>query len=232
MGIYIKELKKSYGKRTVLNIEELNLEYGKKYAIIGANGSGKSTLLKAISKEIEYEGIIDIEKSKKVVYMPQQSFCFSMSVLNNLKVVYKLRDVSFRKDEAIKLLKDLDLLHLMRKNAGKLSGGETQRVALARTLCAEADILLLDELTASMDIKQAQKCQKVLDDKVSEKNTTLIYTTHSMYQAENLADYVIFLHDGKVAEIIEAKGFMQNAKSHELKEFLEFTLNISTEKSS
>lgn len=216
--------KKMYGKRSVLDVEKCKFEHGKSYAIIGANGSGKSTLLKCIARAIDFDGKIEGLSKNMVAYMPQQSVGFSFSVINNLKFVYKTREKKFKKDEAKKILKDLDLLHLEKKNAAKLSGGETQRVALARILCADAPVFLLDEFTASMDIKQAKVCQELVSKRAKDRGKTLIFTSHQMSQVAEIADYVLFLHEGKLLETMGVKDFPKNVKTKELKEFLEYML--------
>src|SRR5574344_1279395 len=84
--------KKTYGDRTVLNVNNLVFERGKAYALVGANGSGKSTLLKVIDGQIKADGKINIPKYIKVGYMPQNSYAFSMSVKNNIWLAVKTKD--------------------------------------------------------------------------------------------------------------------------------------------
>lgn len=212
---------KKYGNKTVLDVESLMFEFGKSYALIGANGSGKSTLLKIIDNQLKAKGTVDI-KNKKVAYMPQNSYAFSMSVKQNILLPIKLTNIKQNKNRIQHLTKALDLTELLGKNAAKLSGGETQRMALARTLMVSADILLLDEPTAAMDVEQAKSVIDLLKSHSDKYKTTLIFATHSMNQAELLADEVLFLSNGKIAERGIPERVLHNPQSAELKAFISF----------
>ena len=94
----------------------------------------------------------------------------------------------------------MGLWNLRHKNAKKLSGGETQRMALCRVLVARHKVLLPDEPTSAMDVEATAVAEKVLDGYYSSYSPTIIFATHSIKQAERIADYVLFLHDGKLVE--------------------------------
>lgn len=235
MIVEIKNLIKQYGDKIVLDIENLKFEEGKKYALIGANGSGKTTLLKILADiEKDYLGNIrtipyqnaDTEqefsanKRLQVGYMPQRSFGFSMSVLNNMMLAYPLKDRKLSKEKAITMLEKLKLTSLNKKNASKLSGGETQRLALGRLFAAHFELLLLDEPTASMDIDSTSIVEQVLDEYIKENNSTLIFATHSIRQAERFADIIIFLSQGKVVEEVLSTKLLSAPQTDELKNFL------------
>lgn len=220
MILQIKNVKKQYGDKTVLDIENLKIEKGKKYALLGANGSGKTTLLKILARvEKDYSGDIEIDKTK-IGYMPQKSFGFSLSVLNNMMLACPLNDRKASKEKALSMLDLLKLTHLKKKNASKLSGGETQRLALGRLITTPFELLLLDEPTASMDIDSTATTEQVLGNYIKENNTTLIFATHSFNQAQRFADEIIFLVDGKVVEQGSAKHALSTPNTSELKEFL------------
>ncbi|MEG1529564.1 MAG: ATP-binding cassette domain-containing protein, partial [Clostridia bacterium] len=189
---------KTYGARTVLNVNEATFKEGRIYAVIGANGCGKSTLLQAISGTIKLNSgsivkdrkvmsgsVIDNEKSDgenlvkdeksdggsavkdrklDICYMPQNSVGFAVSVKNNVEIAGKGLDRKLTKESAHRLLSDLGLWQLRRKNAAKLSGGETQRLSLARSLVVPHDVLLLDEPTAAMDVGSACVAEGIIKD--------------------------------------------------------------------
>lgn len=214
--------KKQYGDRTVLNVNGLTFERGKAYALVGANGSGKSTLLKVIDSQLKADGEKNIPKFMTVGYMPQSSYAFSISVKRNILLplkFYQRRNLRRRFDN---LVETLELKGLLKKNAAKLSGGETQRMALARTLMVRADLLLLDEPTAAMDVEQAQAVLKLLKQEVREYHTTLIFATHSLKQAEELADEVLFMSNGVVVERGAPSDVLHNPLYNETKTFIGF----------
>lgn len=220
MILHIKNLKKQYGDKIVTDIENLEIEEGKKYALIGANGSGKTTLLRILARgENEYLGTVDIDKKTNVGYMPQKSFGFSMSVLHNMMLTSGLKNIKHSKRQAILMLEKLKLSSLKRKNASRLSGGETQRLAIGRLLTVKFDLLLLDEPTASMDTDSTYLTERILDSYLKENQTALIFATHSIKQAERFADQIIFLSDGKIVEQGTAQILLQ-PQTAILKDFL------------
>lgn len=219
MSLEVINLTKRYGDKLVLDIESLSFSQGKKYALLGANGSGKSTLLKILTKlEAQSGGAIN-HTFAKIGFMPQRSLGFSMSVINNVLLAYPLAARKDNKKNALELLQQLGIMHLKNKNAAKLSGGETQKLALARLLACPHDLLLLDEPTAAMDINSQLSSESLILDYAAKNSTTLIFATHSIKQAERLADEVIFLHNGKIAEQ-GATAILSAPQTNCFKEFL------------
>jgi ABC-type multidrug transport system, ATPase component len=154
--------------------------------------------------------------------MPQSSYAFSMSVKSNILLSQTFSDRNEKRARMDELVTALGLKGLLRKNAAKLSGGETQRMALARTLLTQSDILLLDEPTAAMDVEQAQAVIKLLKKEVVEKRLTLIFATHSLKQAEELADEVLYMSNGVVVERGTPKDTLHNPVYGETKAFVSF----------
>lgn len=213
--------KKTYGERVVLDITSLKLEDSKKYALIGANGSGKSTLLKCIAGIIAYDG--DIKNlTENYAYMPQNNYAFSLSVKNNILIARPFTEKKKLSLQAEEIMGKLDLTGLKDKNASRLSGGETQKIALARVLITKRDILLLDEPTSSMDINSAVKAEIAIAEYCSNNKTTLIFATHSMQQAKRLADEIIFMKDGKVIEKGEPDILLAHPSNIETENFINF----------
>lgn len=101
----------------------------------------------------------------------------------------------------------------------KLSGGETQKVALLRTVILESDVIILDEPTASMDIESTLASETLIKDIMKDKRT-VIFVTHDFYQAERIADYVIFMDKGKIIEQGETDNIFNNPKNAKVRMML------------
>lgn len=209
MNIKVKDAFKEYNGRSVLDIKELDFEEGHIYAILGLNGSGKTTLLQCASGlevfskgEVFYDGCSNINDIKKnISIMTQKPYLFNTSVLDNLKIGLRFRKYS--EDEIEKRISDylsyFDIEDLLNINAKKLSGGEQAKVALLRTAVIETDVTFLDEPTASMDIESTLRAEKLIRNMALGKRTVII-VTHDLYQAERVADYVVFLDKGRIIE--------------------------------
>ncbi len=196
--IEIKNLKKSYGERVVLDIPHLKIEKGDRIILTGHNGSGKSTLLKILSGIItDFEGTVKIEGA--VYYLPQQCVPFNKSVKKN--ITYALGEAENKKEICEDILNRLNLKTLENKNAKTLSGGECQRLCLGRVIAKKGDILILDEPTSAADSESTALIEKVIENYQKDTNCTLIMTTHSKEQAEKLKGKKIELKDGKLVDV-------------------------------
>ncbi len=216
----ISNLVKQYKGKTVLNIDNFIFETGKIYAIIGANGSGKSTLGKLLGVIIRPDGgKIDMQESKSIAYMTQNNYAFSLSTLNNVLLgsADKKRDLT----RAQYLMNKLDLWSLRQQAAPKLSGGETAKMALARILLTPKDVVILDEPTASMDVGSTLLSESLIKEYHHDSPGTIILITHSLKQAMRMADIIIYMHDGKIAESGSVKEIIGNPKNESLKQFID-----------
>lgn len=197
------EVKKTYGARVALDCAT-EIEEGGVTALIGQNGDGKTTFLSALAGLIRFEGRIDGLKGKNVGLMPQTSYAFDMSARRNvlLGIPRKARATKAGRESARAIVDGLmaatGLAALARKNATRLSGGETQKVALCRVLAARHDILLLDEPTSAMDVASAKAAERMLEEYREAHNPTIVVATHSISQALRIADRAIVLRSGKI----------------------------------
>ena len=207
--------KKLYGEKLALDID-YTFEEGKIYAIIGNNGSGKSTLLNVIAKQIRFEGEITLPGN--VVYMTQTSYNFDFSVKQNVLLFVPKKDVQKQQD-AERMMQEIGLDKLAKKNANKLSGGEAQKTALLRTLMQDAKVLLLDEPTSSMDVTSTKIAEKLLLEYQKKTSCTVFIVTHSVAQAEAIADEIFFFDSGKLVE--HGKDIVKNPESEQLKTYLQ-----------
>ena len=196
----IPSLKKSYQGQVVLDIPSWELEEGTILAVAGSNGSGKTTLAKILCG-IEKPDIDVSLPDLRVGYMPQQSLGFHMSVAANLMIN---QDQAKSKEENRKradaLLHEIVLSDLARKNAKKLSGGETQKMALARLLMKPYDLIILDEPTASMDADSVPIAEKMIREYQEQTGCTVMIITHSNEQAKHLSGRILWLYNGKIRE--------------------------------
>lgn len=207
---------KTYGGVTVLTMPSFELQPGTVTAVIGANGSGKSTLAKVLAGIEPADKKTRAKLGARVGYLPQKSFAFRMRVQRNLRLNGT--------DEArmTHLTEALALTPLLKRGAKRLSGGETQKMALARLLMTDYDVLILDEPTAAMDMESTLAAEGLIREACGKTGCAVLLVTHSLAQAERLADRVLFLRKGQLLEQGDAKAVLTSPKEAETKAFLEF----------
>ncbi|MEI6578015.1 MAG: ABC transporter ATP-binding protein [Eubacteriales bacterium] len=222
--ITIKSLKKYARERLILNIPELTVTKGERLILVGPNGSGKTTLLRIMAGTLKAdEGEVAFSDSNSpAYYLPQQSYGFSMSVYKNLITALHEGMHKNEKRKAVeKTLKEFDLEALAKKHGNKLSGGETQRMALARLLITPKSLLILDEPCSAADISGIDLIEKVLLDFCNKNESTLVMATHSPRQALNIATRVILLQDGEIAESGTPDELLNHPQTEWGKRFIE-----------
>ncbi len=214
----ITNLKKIYGERTVLNIERLSLEKGKVYTLTGPNGAGKTTLLKMLallsrptSGEIEFLGerVQFNDKSlyqarKSVVLLDQNPIMFTGTVRENVAYGLKIRKMD-KVETHRRVHEMLDLVGLKKfidHDAQALSGGETKRVALARALAIEPQVLICDEPSANVDNENQEMILDALERANRLHGTSIIFSTHYLSQGHRLADKALLLQNGSLSDIL------------------------------
>ncbi|KDR94869.1 tungstate transport system ATP-binding protein [Peptoclostridium litorale DSM 5388] len=209
MDVNVRKIKKFYGKDQILDIDNFTFKSGRISGIMGSNGAGKTTLLNIMAGlDDKYEGYVRYgEKSieqvrRKVTLVFQKGGLFKRSVYENIAYPLRIRglDGSDIKSRVDRTIKSLEIENLRDKKAHKLSGGETQKVALARALVFKPSLLLLDEPTASIDPEFVRVMEKAIVDYNRETGATVIIITHSKEQAERMCDELVFLQNGRVGE--------------------------------
>ena len=207
---------KTYNKRVVLNLPELELPKGQITAVIGPNGSGKSTFAKILAG-IEYaDDKRPLLAGSSVGYLPQKSFPFRMSTEKNI-----LQNGNDRA-RAAELMKALDIGGLAGQSAKKLSGGETARMALCRILRRRYDLLILDEPTAAMDMESTLAAENCIRAYRAESGCGVLLITHSISQARRLADQIVVLHEGRLIEQGDTERVLSSPREAQTRRFLEF----------
>lgn len=225
MKLEIKRLVRDYGTKRVLDLEEVTIEKGTRTAIIGPNGAGKSTLLNIVSRidsASEGEVVYESEDPRLVTQVFQQPYMLRTSVEKNIQYPLRLRNwpeerMKQRSDE---LMKELGLLDLRNQKAWKLSGGETQKVALARALSFEPSLLLLDEPTANIDPATTAEIEEMLLKINREEGTTILFVTHNLAQARRVCNRLLFLDKGKLVESGDCQRILQNPAEEKTRRFI------------
>ena len=217
----INAIRKTYEGRTVLDFDGVSLEKGKIYAVLGANGSGKTTLARIAAGIVKPDGKTrPFDGECSVGYMPQKSFAFHASVMKNIMVAADKNDENRKKAE--RYMERLALSDLRDTRADRLSGGETAKTALIRTMMGDFDVLILDEPTAAMDVSSSLTAEELIKEYASERNACIILVTHSVKQAQRIADKVLFLYEGKLLEYGDTEQVLFSPQRRETIEFLNF----------
>lgn len=222
-NIRLSGIKKIYGGREVLNIERFEFKTGMRYALLGANGAGKSTLLRILAgllmpDEGKMENSICLEK-QDAAYLPQKPYNFALKVEKSIL----LGASKAEREDTKHIEKVLELVGMKgfeKQREDKLSGGEAQRIALARILIRPRKLLLLDEPSSATDIAGMKLIENAITDFCKQTGSTLIFSSHSPAQAVHLADTAIFLHRGNIEEFGDAKKVVTEPSGENAKAFL------------
>lgn len=215
---------KDYGTRRVLDIDVLNIREGETLAVVGPSGSGKSTLLRLLNfleaptnGELIFHGVkfsygreMPLDLRRRVTTVFQRPIVLDGNVRSNVTYGLRLRGLSDSQELVYAVLEEVGLENLANMNARTLSGGEIQRVALARSMILKPDVLLLDEPTANLDPYNVGLIERIITGLRRELQTTIVMVTHNVFQAQRLADRVIFILEGKIIEVAEVDRFFHS----------------------
>ena len=205
---------KTYEGITVLDFPGIELQPGKIYAVIGANGSGKSTFAKILSGVLPADRKVQLPQS--VGYLPQKPYAFRMNTKKNILLG------GTDESRAEELMKDLRLCHLEKKRADRLSGGETARMAIARLMMKQFQLVILDEPTAAMDIETTAAAESLILDYTRKTGCVMVLVTHSLQQARRVADEALFFYKGRLLETGAKEQVLYQPAQPETRRFLEF----------
>lgn len=213
------------GKRLIDGVD-LHISEGPISVVMGPNGAGKSILLRLLhglktptSGSVLWGGrppSEEIRRRQAMVF--QRPVLLRRSVAANIDFILRIRNVSDR-NRRHELLRKVGLEKQAQQDARQLSGGEQQRLALARALAQNPDVLFLDEPTASLDPASSAAIEAIVRTAHSD-GTKIIFVTHDIGQAGRLADEVIFLHHGRVLEQSAAATFFDNPGSEAARNYL------------
>jgi tungstate transport system ATP-binding protein len=217
------------GGRTLLHDLDLALDRSSATVIMGPNGAGKSLLLRLLhglltptSGAVRWNGRAPeraVRRRQAMVF--QQPVLLRRSVIGNVTYALKVHGVprAGRRARAAEALADAGLAALARRPARVLSGGEQQRLALARAWATRPEVLFLDEPTANLDPAGAHAVERMVQ-AIKHRGTKIVLTTHDLGQARRLADEVVFLHRGRLVERSPAQTFFDQPQSAQARAFL------------
>ena len=240
--VELADIRKRFGAVEVLKGISLTVEKGEIVAVIGRSGSGKSTMLRCInglekvqSGRIVVDGIdvtapgADLNLLRQRAGMVFQSYnlfphlSVERNVMLALKLVRKL-DTAAAREVAREVVAKVGLADKLLAYPDELSGGQQQRVAIARSLAMQPTLMLFDEITSALDPELVGEVLRVLEG-VANEGMTMMLVTHEMNFAKNVADRVIFMHEGRIHEDGPARETLLEPRTAELRSFLNAVLH-------
>jgi tungstate transport system ATP-binding protein len=236
--ISIEGLEHFYGRRRILKVESLEVEEGEILAVVGPNGSGKSTLLRLMNL-LEFPTKGDIvfwsgsrlsemgrgerkELARQMAMIFQEPLLFKRSVQANVAYGLKLRRMERpERDKRVdEMLERLSLRDLADRDAMTLSGGEAQKVTLARAMVLRPRLLLMDEPLASLDVPSRKVLREDISRLVREMGVTAVYVSHDYHEVLEIADRLAVLIDGRLLQVGRPSRVFGRPAGEEVAEFL------------
>ncbi|WP_314848387.1 amino acid ABC transporter ATP-binding protein [Treponema lecithinolyticum] len=239
--IEVKDLTKDFGSLHVLNGITETIRQGEKVVIIGPSGSGKSTFLRCLNLlefpsggSIRFEGIeltdkkVDIDAVRRKMGMVFQHFNLfpHLTVLQNIMlapVTQKLATKEQARSKAMALLERIGLADKADVYPSRISGGQKQRIAIVRSLAMNPDVMLFDEPTSALDPEMVGEVLALMKELAGE-GMTMVVVTHEMGFAKEVADTVLFMDGGVVAEKGSPDDIFNHPQNERLKQFLQCVL--------
>lgn len=239
-SIIIKNIKKAYSGKTVVNVKDLSIKKSEVVAFIGKNGSGKTTLLKLISG-VTYQnegtitnfGIPNTHKKnhRKIRYVLEsgRGYYDYLTAYENLRYFSILNDIELNKNKEslLKLIQMLDFEEHMEKYVSDLSQGNRQKLSIIASMICNPEILCLDEPTNGLDIPSKNKLINLIEE-LRKKQKTVILTTHDLYLIKKLDCRCIFIDDGQIIKDELASVMLENINTKKLYTF-KFSLELENE---
>lgn len=215
--------------RTIIDSVTLEIAAGTRSIVIGPNGAGKSVLLRLChgllrptSGSVRWNAPETMHGPRRQAMVFQRPMLLRRSALANVLYALEVNDVPRREreDRAVDRLERVGLLALAHRPARVLSGGEQQRLALARAWALQPEVLFLDEPTASLDPGATHEIEAIIR-AMHDGGTKIVMVTHNLGQARRLGDEILFMHRGRVAERTPAAAFFRQPASPEAALFIE-----------
>lgn len=234
----VENLNKYYGNQHVLHDVNFTLYEGEVLTLLGPSGSGKSTLIRCLNGLEEYNSGAIYFKNRKVtpsaknwqklrqkIGMVFQSYDLfpNLTVIDNIllaPIKVQKRPEEEVKKEAEKLLAKVGLTRYVDSYPRELSGGQKQRIAIVRALIMHPEVMLFDEVTASLDPEMVRGVLQIMTNLAKEEHKTMIIVTHEMNFARQIADQVLFLENGQILENTPGKDFFVKPQTMRARAFL------------
>jgi tungstate transport system ATP-binding protein len=229
--IRIEKLQKLFGDKEVLRNIDLRIFQGEIFAFIGPSGAGKTTLLRILNffeipekGNIKFMGmnpeVINIRRRMSLLF--QTPAIFNNSVFENVAYGLKVRGIEKKiiEKNVGDALNIVGLPGMEKQNARTLSGGEAQRMAFARAIVYDPQVLLLDEPTANLDPANVMKIEEIIKRIRNERGTTIVLATHNIPQVRRIADRVGILLNGELIEVNSKEGIFSKPKDARSEAFI------------
>ena len=225
-----------YNERDIIRNIDLGVEQGEIFALFGPTGTGKTTLLRLLglldmpsSGKIYFDGIdtcrsgkLRLELRRRMAFVLQKPVVFNASVYDNVACGLKWRreDKNNIRQKVNTVLDMVSLSTYKDRNARTLSGGETQRVAIARSIVIEPELLLLDEPSANLDPVSTLRIEELIQNIFRQYKTTIIIATHDLSQGRRLAHRVGIMVEGEIMQVGKADEIFDSPLNREIAEFV------------
>ena len=242
--IEVKNVDLFYGDFQALKDVSITMPENKITAFIGPSGCGKSTMLKSLNRmndlvdgvkitgEITLDGEdiyapkVDVNELRKRIGMVfQQPNPFSMSIYDNIAYGPRVHGIKKKKDLDIIVERSLrgaalwdEVKDKLKRNALQISGGQQQRLCIARALAVEPEVLLMDEPTSALDPISTSKIEELCDS--LKKSYTIVIVTHNMQQAARISDFCSFFFEGEIVESDQTSTIFQNPKNKKTEDYI------------
>lgn len=208
MEIKLDQIKKKYRETLVLDIDELLIKKGEITGITGSNGAGKTTMLHIVAGlDLQYEGRVtydgrqlDRDIIERMTLVFQKPYLFRRSVFDNIAYPLQIREWTREKikERVAETAVMIGIDDLLTKKGHQLSGGESQKVSLARAIAIQPQLLLLDEPTSNLDPESVIRMEEAIKSYSEEHKATVLMITHNMEQAERICQNQIRLELGRM----------------------------------
>ena len=220
--------------RDALRIDSLDIKRGETLAVVGPNGAGKSTLLLALARllkptagDVIFNGsqlakLGDLEYRRRISFVFQDPLLLDMTVEQNIALGLRFRNTPTEEihRRVWRWIKHLGIESLAKRRASQLSGGEAQRVSLARAFVLEPELLLLDEPFASLDPPTRAKLLEDLSALLAEDHRTAVFVTHNLNEAAKLSHQIAVIINGVLRQVGTAKQIKTRPADETVKAFL------------
>lgn len=227
--IRLEQMEFHVPSRKILSIPELIIEKGKTYGVMGPNGAGKSTLLKILSfldfpttgflyfnGEKITSNKVTLEQRRNIAIALQQSLLLDTTVFQNIAIGLKIRKVPRKiiNEKVQYWMEKFNIAHLSSKHAYKLSGGEAQRVNLARAMILEPKVLCLDEPFSALDFPTKMGLIKDFKSILNSTGTTTIFVSHDLLEVKHLTNELFILINGELKQYGFTDDVIENPNKH------------------
>jgi tungstate transport system ATP-binding protein len=231
--VQLEGIVKRFGESFTLRVDQLHVARGEVFCLLGPTGAGKSTLLNLLSGLVPASAgriLLDgcaldpsttpVPMRRRIAMVHQRPMLLTGSVQLNVEYGLRIRGLKNRRDRSLGALQRLGLDSLASQSVRTLSGGQTQLVALARSLVTQPDLLILDEPTANLDPARVGLVEGVISTARAADGMTVIWATHNLFQARRVADRIGLLWNGQLIEVAPTADFFESPADSRTADFV------------